>query len=120
MSKAARAQELIGAVCEEFGVERAELSEKRGQGTSSNLRQARAACALLAGAAAGLPVAAMGRLIGYQGKYFWHLGRQARTWLRWANWPEPPQKSGAVNFRRKIGRICQRWEVDIEELAQEP
>lgn len=119
MSKGDRAWHLIEVICAEFGVDPVELSERRGQETSPCVRQARAACALLAGAAAGLPVAAMGRLIGYQGKYFWHLGRQARTWLRWAAWPQPPQKSGAVSFRRKIERICRQWEVDIEELAKD-
>lgn len=119
MTKADHAQQLIEVICEEFGVKRAELSKRRGQQTTPTVRQARAACALLAGTVAGLPVAAMGRLIGYQGKYFWHLGRQARTWLRWAAWPEPPQKSGAVIFRRRIERICRQWEVDIEELAKE-
>lgn len=119
MSQAA-IDSVVRAVCEAFAVERAELADRRGQTTPRPVRFARGACGLLARPAAGASISAMGRAIGYEGKYMLTLTRKHRTLLRWASWPKPPPKSGAVEFKDQLQAVCSQLGIDIEELAKEP
>ncbi len=116
----AAVESVIQAVCEEFGVERPELADRRGQKTRRSVRFARGACGLLAHLGAGTSISAMGRAIGYRGKYILTLTRKHRTLLRWASWPKPPRRSGAVEFREKLQAVCNRLGVDIEDLTKDP
>jgi len=111
---------VVRAVCEAFAVEAADLADRRGQTTPRSVRFARGACGLLARPAAGVSISAMGRAIGYEGKYMLTLARKHRTLLRWASWPKPPPKSGAVEFKEKLQTVCSQLGVDIEELAKDP
>lgn len=115
-----RSSRVIRTVCKAFGVELEDLSCRLGQQTPQRVRFARGACGLLARKAAGVSISAMGRKIGYEGKYMLTLTRKHRTLLRWARWPNPPEKSGAVEFRDKFQAICQTLGVDLEELAKDP
>ncbi|MEE8583780.1 MAG: hypothetical protein V3T83_02905 [Acidobacteriota bacterium] len=119
MSQAA-IESVVQAVCEGFGLERPELADRRGQKTPRSVRFARGACGLLAHIAAAASISAMGRAIGYEGKYMLTLTRKHRTLLRWASWPKPPRKSGAVEFREKLQTVCHRLGVDIEDLVKDP
>lgn len=115
-----RTSKVIRTVCEAFGVAREELGQRKGQQTPQRVRFARGACGLLARQAARVSISAMGRLIGYEGKYLLTLTRKHRTLLRWATWPKPPAKSGAVEFRNKLQAICQALGVDLEDLSRDP
>lgn len=110
---------VVQAVCQAFGVEPEDLADRRGQKTPRRVRFARGACGLLARAAAGASISHMGRAIGYEGKYMLTLARKHRTLLRWANWPKPPPRSGAVEFKEKLQEVCQQLGIDIEDLARQ-
>ncbi len=111
-------EEVIATVCEVFGVPREDLARKQSHKTRREVGHARGACALLAGPAAGASVAEMARRIGYRSEYFRVLGKRARTLLRWAQWPEPPPDKGVHEFRQAIEVLCQRLNVDVEELVE--
>ncbi len=75
---------------------------------------------MLACEAAGTPVQAVGRRIGFSGVQINNLDRRGRVWLRWAAQRVPPKRQWDVTlFRQRFEEACQRLGVDVERIAAE-